>query len=66
MHEQRGAIAQFETDEDAEAAGYKRKLSPAQHDLVAPMNRHERRKWAAEQRTIERKAKASKTKGGGK
>lgn len=57
MQERTGAIAHFETDDDAERAGYKRKLTAEQHALVSPMNRHDRRKWATEQRTAERKGK---------
>ena len=56
MQERTGAIALFETDEDALLAGFKRKLSPEQHAHVSPMNRKDRRKWAAEQRAAERKA----------
>lgn len=50
MQEQTGAIAVFETDEDAKAAGHTLPLTKKDAALLSGMNRHERRKWAAEQR----------------
>ena len=47
MHMQTGAIAHFETDEDARKAGHKLKLSPQQVTEVAPLPRPERVAWAA-------------------
>lgn len=50
MHEQTGAIATFETDEDAKQAGYTMPLTDSQRAKLSQLNRHERRKWAAEER----------------
>lgn len=50
MHEQSGAIAVFETNDDAKAAGHTMPLTDKEAALLSGMNRHERRKWAAEQR----------------
>ena len=44
-----GAIAHFETEEDARKAGYKTKLTQREAKKLMPMNRHERRKALAEQ-----------------
>ena len=59
MHKQTGAIAHFETDEDAQLAGYTEKLTAEEHAITQPMNRHERRKWAAKRR-YEAKRKATR------
>lgn len=50
MNPETGAIAKFETKEDAELAGYTVQLTKKETRMLANMNRHERRKWAAEQR----------------
>lgn len=50
MQERTGAIAQFETDEDALLAGYKRKLSPEQHAHVSPPSARRRRSSGLERR----------------
>lgn len=46
MNTDTGAIARFETDEDAMAAGFRKKLSGAQTAMLQPMNRKQRREWA--------------------
>jgi hypothetical protein len=50
MQEQTGAIARFETDDDAKAAGYELPLTDQQAAKLSDMNRHDRRKWAAKER----------------
>jgi len=55
-----GAIAHFEWDEDAEQAGYTVKLHEDQLEMVAPMNRHDRRQWAAQERARIKRNKVSK------
>jgi hypothetical protein len=50
MNTETGALAKFETDEDAKAAGYELPLTEEQYRELAPMNRHQRRAWAAQQR----------------
>ena len=55
MDPNRGSIAKFETDEDAKEAGYTVPLTEEQYAQLGPMNRHERRKWAAEMRVSETK-----------
>lgn len=52
-----GAIAQFETTEDAEKAGYGTKLNPKEAAHLGGMNRHERRAELARMRCDARKAK---------
>jgi hypothetical protein len=52
MNPDTGAIAHFETDEDAKAAGHIVPLLEAQLAHVQGMNRHDRRAWAAQQRTL--------------
>lgn len=42
MDPKTGAVAQFETDEDAEKAGYTEKLAQAEADVLSAMNREER------------------------
>lgn len=60
MHEQRGAIARFETKEDAEAAGYLLPITEQQAAELKSMNRHDRRAWAAKERARLTAAKASR------
>lgn len=50
MHEPTGAIATFETKEDAKMAGFELELTEQQRAKLSQLNRHERRKWAAEER----------------
>lgn len=50
MQTKTGAIAVFETDDDAKAAGHTMPLTEKEATLPRDMNRHDRRKWAAEQR----------------
>jgi hypothetical protein len=45
-----GAIAQFESEEDAKEAGYKTKLSPKEAMVLQRLNRHERRAELARMR----------------
>jgi hypothetical protein len=56
MDPKTGAIAQFETDEDAEKAGYTERLSPDQAKQLMPKNRHDRRAELARMRKSERPA----------
>ena len=42
-----GAIAQFETRDDAESAGYTLALTAEQATVLLSMTRVERKKWAA-------------------
>lgn len=55
-----GAIAEFETDEDAKAAGYSTKLSAPEAKELRGLNRHERRARLAELRRAARKDKRQK------
>jgi hypothetical protein len=57
MHKQTGAIAQFETEADAKAAGYTVPLDEDQLKKVQHMNRAERRKWAREEAARQRHAR---------
>lgn len=58
MHERTGALATFETDQDALDAGYtplssyetKKNRQGKLMKQLTGMNRHERRAWAAQQR----------------
>lgn len=54
MNKNTGAIAIFETDEDARKAGHTVKLSEAEFDMLKPMNRKERRAWASKSRRARR------------
>ncbi len=49
MNPDTGAIAQFETKKDAEAAGHTVQLTPEQAAMLLPMTRTERREWARRQ-----------------
>lgn len=51
-----GAIGQFETTEDAEKAGYRTNLTPAETSHLSGKNRHERRAELARMRCDARKA----------
>jgi len=53
-----GAIAQFESEEDAERAGYTEPLNDKEARLLATMNRHDRRAW------LSRRRKEQKARGG--
>ncbi len=55
MHPQSGAIATFETEEDALKAMFTEKLTPEEFQTVQPMNRKERRKWASKRRQATKK-----------
>lgn len=57
MDPRSGAIATFETDQDAEKAGYTVKLSPAQFKEFSGLNRKQRLAALAQQR---REAKRKK------
>jgi hypothetical protein len=50
MNPDTGAIARFETEQDAREAGYTQPLTEEQVTMLQPMNRQQRRAWAAEQR----------------
>lgn len=50
MNPNTGAIACFETRFDAEEAGFTDFIPEPELPRVQSMSRHERRKWAAEQR----------------
>jgi hypothetical protein len=50
MNPNTGAIATFETTKDAVDAGFTQQLTRRDYFEQMPRNRHERRKWAAEQR----------------
>jgi len=50
MNPETGAIAQFETEEDAEQAGYTEPLNDKEARLLATMNRHDRRAWLSRRR----------------
>lgn len=54
-----GAIAQFETEEDAEKAGYTEKLTKEQFRKFRGMNRHDR---LAEQKKLQLLATAERLK----
>ena len=54
-----GAIAKFETEEDAELAGYTESLTDDEAKLLAPMNRHDSRAWLS-QRRKEARAKSKR------
>lgn len=55
MHKVTHAIAEFETDDDAKAAGYNTPLSKKEASLLRGMNRHERRAELSRMRTAARK-----------
>ena len=55
-----GAIAQFENDDDARAAGYKTKLTEAELKFVAGLSRSGRRKALAKHRCEDRARKAQR------
>lgn len=60
MHERTGAIAQFETLEDAERAGYTMQLTQEQRDTLMPLPRSERlKRTSAERTSAERKKRRS-------
>jgi hypothetical protein len=63
MHEQTGAIARFETKDDAEAAGYRLPLTDQQAAELGPMNRHARRAWAVKERARETAERLKLTRG---
>lgn len=48
MQVETGAIAQFETRDDAEKAGYTLALTDEQATVLLSMTRQERRRWANE------------------
>lgn len=50
MNPDTGAIAQFETEEDAKESGYTVSLTKEQAGELAGMNRHKRRAWLAQNR----------------
>lgn len=50
MNPDTGAIAKFETDEDAKKAGFTEKLTESEAQLLATMNRRDRRAWLAKKR----------------
>lgn len=50
MNPDKGAIARFELQSDAEEAGYTLPLTEQQVQELTPMNRQQRRAWAAQQR----------------
>ena len=50
MNPDTGAIAKFETDDDAKAAGFTEKLTEKEVRLLSQMNRHERRAWLSRER----------------
>ena len=61
MNPNTGAIASFETDEDAEAAGHTVKIAKGFIKQAMGMNRHDRRAWAAQQRRDARRAAKATT-----
>lgn len=61
MHKQTGAIAHFETDEDAKRAGYTVPLNEAQRKETWGMNRAERRKWAREEAARQKRERRAGT-----
>ena len=46
MNTETGAIAQFETEEDAQDAGFNLKLTDAQAKELTGLSRQQRREWA--------------------
>lgn len=50
MNSNTGAIAQFETRQDAKLAGFDVPLTPEQYDETFAMPRRQRRAWIAEQK----------------
>lgn len=58
MNPDTGAIARFETDEDAALAGFTEKLTEEQYQQLAPMNRHERRKWLSQSKKKNKRAQS--------
>ena len=50
MNPDTGAIARFETDEDAKKAGFTEPLNDKEAKLLATMNRHDRRAWLSKRR----------------
>lgn len=57
MNPDTGAIAQFETDADAERAGYAVKLSLQEARELYPLNRHDRRAKLAQMRQAAKRLK---------
>ena len=55
MDPKTGAIAVFETEKDAQRAGYTVPLTEAEAATLRPMNRKQRRAWLAEQRRAGKK-----------
>jgi hypothetical protein len=51
MNPDTGAIAQFETKEDAIKAGFTVSLTKEQHGLLAGMNRKQRRAWLSKNKS---------------
>jgi hypothetical protein len=60
MNKETGAIAQFETLQDARAAGFKHTLTPEQAVELRPLPRPERRFRYAQMVEEERRAKKAK------
>lgn len=54
MNPDTGAIARFETREDAELAGYSVQLSKAEARALKPMTREERKAWATAYRKADK------------
>ena len=50
MNPETGAIAKFDSKEDAKAAGYTEELTDKEAKLLSGMNRHDRRAWLAQRR----------------
>jgi hypothetical protein len=59
MNPNTGAIAYFETDEDAERAGHTVKLSKKEASGLIGLNRHERRAELARMRKAAKQARRS-------
>lgn len=57
MNPDTGAIAHFETDEDAKQAGFTEPLTDKEAKLLDGMNRHDRRAWLSQKRQAEKRAK---------
>jgi hypothetical protein len=55
MNPETGAMAVFETDDDAVAAGHTVPLNAKDAQMLTMMNRHDRRAWAADQRRDEKR-----------
>jgi hypothetical protein len=54
MNPDTGAIAAFEKDDDAKAAGYTVPLTDKEARKLAGMNRHDRRAWLSRKRKADR------------